>query len=146
MKKNDINKLINKKAISKIPPSATQLRSPSIDYDKENPVFSFRHVCSNNCLLSNWSSSEISQLINKLKLFEQMSWGEVKTHRGINYKPIDNYVLTLPSSVPKDSVIHEFKVDDKKRLFGFRDGKTFCFIWFDRKHEVVPMNKSKAKH
>lgn len=146
MEKNKLKNVTQPaKGKSKIPLGATQIIGPSIDYDNVNPVFSFRHACQNNCLLSSWQTTELDQLVKRLKYIEQMTWKEVKANKGLNYKPVENYVLTLPSSVPKDSVIRELKVDDTKRLFGFRDGNIFFFIWFDREHEVEPMNKSKAK-
>ncbi|HBQ26025.1 MAG TPA: hypothetical protein DD791_06500 [Syntrophomonas sp.] len=131
---------------SKIPQEATRVKNPVTNNDNEAPVFSFKYVCRNNCLLSEWQATEISQFIQRLKLLENLNWKDIKTHSGINYKPVDNYVYALPASVPPDSVIHEMKVDKKKRLLGFREGRVFCFIWFDKNHNAIPENKSKAKH
>jgi hypothetical protein len=74
-----------------------------------------------------------------------MPWKEVRRHKGLNYKPVDNYVLRLPRSVPPDETICEFTVDSRRRVFGFRNKRTFYFIWFDREHKVIPQNKNKKQ-
>lgn len=145
MAKNNNLKKIAAKGIKEtlIPPSATEIRSPQENYDKETPLFSFKWVCDNHCLLSDWQNKELEQLIKKIKMFESLTWIDLKTHNGLNYKPIDNYIYPLPENVPPDSTIHEFKVDAGKRVMGIRDGRIFKFVWFDRQHEVVPESKSK---
>jgi len=144
-KKELIGKAARKREhkISKIPSSATELKQESTD--NKNPVFSFRNVCSNHCQLSNWHGRELLLLISTFKTMESLSWREVRNHKGLNLKPIEQFVFRLPDNVPDDVVIQEVKVDEKRRLFGYRAGRVFYLIWFDRNHEVVPVGKSKKK-
>ncbi|MBA1335913.1 MAG: hypothetical protein HPY66_1731 [Firmicutes bacterium] len=39
--------------------------------------------------------------------------------------------------------MEEIKVDDRRRIIGYRGGRIFHLIWFDRDHEVCPMGKPK---
>ena len=128
---------------NKIPSIATELKQASTD--SQYPVFSFKNVCSNHCQLSDWQGRELLKLITTFKTMESLPWGEVRNHKGLNLKPIEQCAFRLPDSVPEDVVIQEVKVDKKRRLFGYRAGRVFYLIWFDRNHDVVPMGKSKGK-
>lgn len=129
---------------NKIPAKATELHKQSTD--NETPVFSFKHVCENHCQLSEWQKQELSILIGTFKAMENLCWKDVRKSAGLNMKPVtDSIVYSLPHSVPSDATIQEVKVDDGKRLFGYRAGRVFCIIWFDRNHEVIPYHKAKRK-
>lgn len=129
---------------NKIPVKATELHGQSTD--NETPVFSFKHVCNNHCQLSDWQKQELALLIGTFKTMENLYWKDMRKCAGLNMKPVtDTIVYPLPQSVPVDATIQEVKVDDEKRLFGYRAGRVFCIIWFDRIHEVIPYHKSKRK-
>lgn len=134
----------SKEKHNKIPIKATELHQQSTD--NETPVFSFKHVCDKYCQLSNWQKQELSLLIGTFKTMESLYWKDVRRSAGLNMKPVtDSIVYPLPHTVPADATIQEVKVDDGKRLFGYRAGRVFCIIWFDRNHEVIPYHKPKKK-
>jgi len=109
--------------------------------DNETPTFSFKHVCNNHCQLLEWQKQELSQLVNTFKIMESLMWKEVRKHQGLNLHPISRPVYPLPTSVPEDAILEEVKVDEEERIFGYRGGRVFYLIWFDRAHEVCPENK-----
>ena len=78
-KKSQIRKPSQKKQPSRIPQQATQLNRPS-STDDEHPSFRFTYADKNRWLLSDWTSSEINDLIEGLKKIEKYTWGQIKGH------------------------------------------------------------------
>lgn len=111
----------------------------------ENPVFSFRHVCDNHCLLSDWQGNELIELISTLKTMETLTWNQLVTnrHSGLDYRKENNYAKPLPPRVSPDIDVCRVKVCERKRLWGYRAGNVFRIMWFDRNHEVIPYHKQR---
>lgn len=143
-KRDKIKTSLNKQGNSgKISSKATDVIDRSTD--DMSPVFSFRHVCSTHCKLSDWRGNEVNLLIKLFQKMEAIPWKDIRGHSGLNYKPVDHYIYKLPEDVPKDITLHELRVDGDRRIFGYRGERVFYLIWFDRNHEVCPQNKSKKK-
>lgn len=140
-KKSQILKPSQKKQPSRIPEQATQLNRPS-SADDEHPSFRFTYADKNRCVLSDWTSSEINDLIEGLKKIEKYTWGQIRCHGskkrgesvGTGYKLIDKH----PDNIPEDKRLSEIRIDEKKRIFGFRVQSIYYIIWFDRDHSVCP--------
>lgn len=116
-----------------IPANATKTKD---DNQMKFPVFSFKHVSENHCLLSDWQSAELIDLIKMFKTMESLTWNQVHSHKGLEYKQINNPKYPLPKTVSPDITICEVRACQKKRVFGYRIDNVFCVIWFDRNHEV----------
>jgi len=113
---------------------------PRIEY----PVFSFIHVSTQHCLLSEWKSNELIELLTALKHMESITWNQLPNHKGLDFTKIDTNRLSkpLPSNVSPEVSVYEISVCPKKRIFGYRIyGNIFRILWFDREHEVVPFRK-----
>lgn len=116
------------------------------EHPRQNyPVFSFIHVSDKHCPLSNWRGKELNELIVTLQTMEQLTWDNMKAHKGLNIKPITKFAKPLPQRVSPDETIFEVKVCEVKRIFGYRTGNVFRVLWFDREHEVCPWRKVKRK-
>ncbi|NEQ35311.1 MAG: hypothetical protein F6K40_02905 [Okeania sp. SIO3I5] len=95
--------------------------------------------------MSDWNSSEINDLIQGLKKIEKYTWGQIKKHGstkpgssvGTGYKLISIHP-SLPENIPKDIKFSEMRIDEKKRIFGFREDAVYYIVWFDRDHSVCP--------
>ncbi len=143
-KKDQIPKPSQKKQQRRISEAATQLTQPS-STDDEHPSFRFTYTDKNRWLLSDWTSSEINDLIEGLKKIEKYTWTQIKSHGskkrgdsvGTGYKLIDNHP-SLPDNIPEDQRLSEMRIDDKKRIFGFRVQSIYYIVWFDRNHSVIP--------
>jgi len=143
-KKSQIRKPSQKKQPSRIPEQATQLNRPS-SADDEHPSFRFTYADKNRWVLSDWTSSEINDLIEGLKKIEKYTWNQIRGHGskkpgesvGTGYKLIDK-PPTLPDNIPEDVRLSEMRIDEKKRIFGFRVQAVYYIIWFDRNHSVCP--------
>lgn len=118
---------------------ATELRGESTE--NQAPLFSFRCVCETHCQLSDWEKAEIKALMSTLQKVEGLLWKDIRRHQGLNYKPLDSVAYQLPPNVPPDATIEELKVDKRRRLIGYRSGRIFNLVWFDRNHEVCPEGK-----
>lgn len=129
----------HKKSKGFIPATATQITAPKV----KHPVFSFRHTSSNHCLLSDWQGTELLELIDTFKKMESLTWNEVLTHKGLQYKVIDKHSRALPPEVSKDVSICEIRICQRKRVFGYRIDDVFRVIWFDRNHEICPEGKQR---
>lgn len=143
-KKNQIPKPAQKNQERRIPEQATQL-TESRSTDDEHPSFRFSHADKNRWFLSDWTSQEINELIEGLKKIEKYTWGQIKGHGakkrgesvGTGYKLINKHPK-LPENVPEDVRLSEMRIDEKKRIFGFRLESVYYIIWFDRNHEICP--------
>jgi hypothetical protein len=141
-----------KKDIVKPKPKKSKINEKAIirhseNAGKENPVFSFLHVCDNHCLLSAWQGQELLELISTFKTMESLTWNDLvlKRHRGLDYRKEEEYTKPLPPVVSQDVDVCRVKVDgNKKRLWGYRTNNVFRILWFDREHEVIPYHKQKA--
>lgn len=105
------------------------------------PVLSFKHVSDNHCLLSDWISTEIKELISTFKMLEEVPWNKLHS-TGLRLKAIDSFSKPLPPYISPDETIYEIRVCQKKRVFGYRTDDIFRVIWFDRNHEICPEGKS----
>jgi hypothetical protein len=143
-KKSKIPKPSQKKQQNRIPEQATQLNRPSSP-DDERPSFKFTHADKNRWVLSGWTPSEIKDLIEGLKKIEKYTLAQIQCHGskkpgesvGTGYKLIDKHP-TLPDDIPEDARLSEMRIDQKKRIFGFRVQSVYYIIWFDRNHSVCP--------
>lgn len=143
-KNNQIPKPSQKQQKRRIPEEATRLTQAS-STDDEHPSFRFTYADKNRWVLSGWTPSEIKDLIEGLKKIEKYTWKQIRDHGskkrgesvGTGYKLIDK-PPTLPDDVPEDARLSEMRIDDKKRIFGFRVQSVYYIIWFDRDHSVCP--------
>ena len=144
-KKKKINKPQQKQ---KRRPKAEQISTylpPSGSTDGEHPSFRFTYADQNRWPLSDWTSSEIDDLIQGLKRIEKYTWEQIKGQGskkrgesvGTGYKWITSHP-ELPDLVPDDAKLSEMRIDNKKRIFGFRVGVIYYIVWFDRDHSVFP--------
>jgi hypothetical protein len=82
-KKDQIPKPSQKKQQRRISEAATKLTQPS-STDDERPSFRFTYTDKNRWLLSDWTSSEINDLIEGLKKIEKYTWTQIKSHGSKN--------------------------------------------------------------
>lgn len=117
--------------------------------DYLSPSFRFTHADQNKYCLNEWTPQELDSLVSTWQKMERMTWAQIRTsggHHGsgggIGWTPIDRSSLpALPDSVPEDVEIHEVRVTQRMRLFGYRGGTDAIFyvVWFDREHKVCPV-------
>ena len=142
-KKQKIKKPSQQKTVRQISEKAVAKLTGSTD--EEHPSFRFTYADKNRWLLSDWTSSEINDLIAGLQKIEKYTWAQIKGHGskkrgesvGTGYKLISSHPL-MPDNIPEDAKLSEMRIDEKKRIFGFRVDSVYYIIWFDRDHSVCP--------
>lgn len=145
MGKSKIKKPKGGSSLGRIPESALNHPTGSENADEQHPSFRFEHTDQNRWCLSEWNSSEIDDLIRALKKIERYTWAQIKSQGskqrggsvGCGYKLITNHPK-LPESISDDVKLSEMRVDERKRIFGFRVGSIYYIVWFDRDHSVCP--------
>jgi len=141
-KKNKIKKPSQPRKEKNIPEQIISQRP--VNTDNEKPSFRFTYADKNRWTLSDWTPSEIKDLIEGLKKIEKYTWGQIKSHGsknrgqsvGTGYKLINDPPPLPPELQNKD--ITEMRIDRTKRIFGFRVNSIYYIVWFDRNHSVCP--------
>ena len=116
-----------------------------INYNNLSPAFRFSDIQKDYCL-SKWNDKEQKSLIDCLQKMETKNWNEILHYGGrplFGYKKTnkDGIIPNIPENITKDTNIYYFQPKGSNtsyRIFGYREGHNFCFLWFDRKHEVYP--------
>ena len=92
------------------------------------------------------SKDKLIEIVEKLKQFETMTWGEIDRNRQSHNITVDR----IPTKVKQR--LKECKLDDldtlyslrlsgRERLWGNRDNEAFYIIWWDPNHTVYPVKK-----
>lgn len=135
----------NKIGGKEINPNATNA-SFGEDTDLQYPVFSFKYSHS-SYPLHDWGKRELKGLMKYLKMMESLTWKRIKTDGrdgSLRFTSINqrDFPKEIPSSlnISPDETLIEITVGDPCRLFGFRTGRIFNVIWFDKNHNVYDMS------
>ncbi len=128
------------KSRGRIPPNAIERK---VNYDECRGRFAFSSVCERHCLLSSWIKQELDELIVYFKKVEKLLWKEILRDPGLVYEEISHIALPRPASLPPDASLYSMKVAGRLRVYGYRTQDVFNIIWFDRLHEVCPVDKTK---
>lgn len=88
--------------------------------------------------------------------FESMTWAELLRASGgktkgnnHHYVPVKN--LSKPAKdrlrdLQSDDLeeLFSLRIDGTKRLYGVRDGRAFCALWYDPAHSICPSRKRRT--
>lgn len=139
------NKKVKKEALklkkSKVKEITTELKDT--DYNDRCGRIAFTFASDNKCQMYNWQKEELKLLIESFKKFESLKWYDIIKDPGFNWERNSHIAIKLPSELPMDVKLHSIRVSGKLRLYGYRAQEYFYIVWFDRQHEVCPMNKPK---
>jgi hypothetical protein len=135
-------------------------RQPSVDTGGERPVFHFDHAdvtfsgdygfhqnpeCSHDILALVLDVSKKTWN----ELLAEMSYSGRSAHKKHHSQPIatlENDAKQRIADRKLDEVfgddIFRFRDGNKKRLWGFREGKDFYILWWDPNHLVYPVDKA----
>lgn len=111
--------------------------------DEKRPSFRFAHADPNKHCLHQWTKSEIKVLVRRLGQFEAKTWRQIKEGDGDGYVVFSNrkYLPTVPLSVSPDATFFHLRINQKHRIFCYRDAEgAICIVWFDRNHEIQKMS------
>jgi hypothetical protein len=142
---------------------ATAARAPKTTVDvaesqHSTPLFCFRHVdrATSGTYVFKPSDEHANLILAFICEMSRLTWAQIcaqttggkKAYRKHHPMPI----AVLESEPQKDlerSKLHEtfgdemfrFRLGNKRRLWGFRRGRTFHVVWWDWDHDVYPTDK-----
>ncbi len=122
--------------------SNTQVKGEN--YNKRHGKIIFKNVDHHNsCKISNWQGKELTLLIDCFKKIESLTWDEIFKDKGLNWERNSHIAIPLPEDFPNDAKLYSMRVNQKKRIYGYRSEEYFCIVWFDKNHVVCPEDKEK---
>lgn len=125
-------------------------------YYKLHPTWSFKNSDQN---ISKWDfiSNADSHILNELKSYEGMTWGEIMKaiggrKSGTNNHPVNirnlsseaqSEIKNIKSLSNELQLIFSLRITAKTRLYGIIDEESglYKIIWLDKKHEIYPIKK-----
>jgi hypothetical protein len=71
---------------------------------------------------------------NKLGKWSTMTWLQLRSadKHGLGYEKIGNIRVARPAHVPEDATFIAFRFHDHLAVIGYRMGRVFHAVWFDR--------------
>lgn len=118
-------------------PSIQKSTKVESDLDK-TPLLSFQYY-------SKWDRfcmmkiKDFKKCNSWLLTFSTTTWWEIRTHKGLNYKPVKNCKKqpVLPTWLEWWRVF-EFKAWSWFRVFWVPESTIFHILWFDEHHRICP--------
>lgn len=76
--------------------------------------------------------------LNFLKKVEKVTWGELMKIDGFNFENRDPSSIRakLPDHLSEDLTMISLRVSQKFRIWGFRNGRVYHIVWFDKEHKI----------
>lgn len=80
---------------------------------------------------------ETDIFIASLKLFDQLSWKDISTHDGLDFKPYKarNNKNWFKGSFYSSKSIYKFRANEKLRCFGYKENEIMYILRFERDHK-----------
>lgn len=80
----------------------------------------------------------VEQFKTTFRMFDSLSWQEISSHAGLDYKPFNKNSNTKDYFTPEqwNTGIYKFRVSEKFRCFGYRQGDVFFVIRIDLEHTL----------
>jgi hypothetical protein len=104
-----------------------QFADSNISFEKLEKDFSFNIL----------TYEEKKMFISTFKMISEMSWDDILSHDGLDYKPYDpprnSWFLNTPYAEKK---IFKFRTSQKCRCFGYRENDIFYVLRFERDHKI----------
>ena len=84
------------------------------------------------------NKTNIELFKDAFRMFDSLSWHEIPYHNGLDYKPFNNNSNTKDYFTPEQwsTGIYKFRVSDKFRCFGYKQGAVFFVIRIDLEHTL----------
>ena len=122
-------------------------------YLSKNPAWIFSK---HDHLHSKWSLKYCNNLyediILKLKSFEGMTWDEINKQQHGKFGKSSNHFVKIADLTKEaqkriqilgiiDDVVYSLRLEGKLRLYGMLEDGIFNIIWYDKNHEIYPVEK-----
>jgi hypothetical protein len=124
----------------------------SVDLYELKPTWSFAYLdiwwgetSESGCGWIHLSPNDLQELLDRLRAWETMKWGEILLADGSpNHPvPIENLFKSARSRLralkleDRDELV-SLRVNAKARIFGILDAGVFKILWWDQNHQICP--------
>lgn len=116
--------------------------------DTANVFLSLRLIQHDYQCFSEWEKAEMKLFWGFQELVSDMTWQQVyssggkgQNKAGLGYTPLDKKQYpksTFRDNLSDDITLFELRVDQKKRIHGFRRDSVFYACWLDKDHQICP--------
>jgi hypothetical protein len=92
------------------------------------------------------SKDLIVEIMEKLKHFESMTWGEIHRNKKSHPMALDKIAQKALSRLKERElddldVLYSLRLSGKERIWGKRENEAFYIIWWDSDHSIYPVQK-----
>lgn len=144
MKKKPKVKIIPE--ITKTPRVAPQNSPESILYRKPSWRFGMLDLNGPWGWLNIQSKEMIVSIMEKLKHFERMTWGEIDRSGKSHPMPLDKIAKKAQDRLRERELddlemLYSLRLSGRERIWGKRENEAFYIIWWDPAHSIYPVQK-----
>lgn len=100
----------------------TRFSGGNLDFSKVDKKMGFSGI----------QTAEQSLFIDTFRKFEELTWAQIITDRGLDYKEYDGVIL----KTYQDIKTYKFRASEKIRCHGYREKDTFVVIGFETDHKL----------
>lgn len=106
----------------------------AINYNREPPIFSFRHACK-GWQIADCSTEQKASLADTIHLLSSINWQDIYNapRQGHGSETLSQEVIdaTIPTIVTPDTTLIGVRFHNRSRMVGFREGAIFHIVWLD---------------
>lgn len=86
------------------------------------------------------------EIVDKLKNFESMTWGEIERNKKSHLISLDKIAKKAQERLRERELddleeLYSLRLSGKERIWGKRENEAFYIIWWDPNHSVCPAQK-----
>ena len=88
----------------------------------------------------------IVDIIEKLKHFESMTWGEIDRNKKSHSMSLEKIAKGAQDRLRERELddlemLYSLRLSGKERIWGKRENEAFYIIWWDSDHSIYPVQK-----
>lgn len=88
----------------------------------------------------------IVDIMEKLKHFESMTWGEIDRNKKSHPMSLDKIAKGAQDRLRERELddlemLYSLRLSGKERIWGKRENEAFYIIWWDPDHSIYPVQK-----
>jgi hypothetical protein len=111
------------------------------NYDNFKPAFSFREMkYQGNVCLSVCDDGAKAAIASKLLKLSQLTWGQIlslpRKKLGLEHIPYEEFKISLPPTVTKETTLLVFRFSDPGRIAGYRQQDIYHIVAVSSTHAL----------
>lgn len=126
-------------------------QSKEESYYKQTPLWSFKYLDNS---YDKWQIESTQELLSELKSYEGLTWQDIMSASGGKRKgngSNSHYIAIseicreaqqrlIAIKLDAEDTLFSLRIGSKKRLWGLLRSRAFEMIWYDKNHEIYPLD------